>query len=162
MNGAVLLSLFLANQAAECFNPHWPGTAHKKEQPHDVPAVQDCFSLVKQVMWISDSDVEQVKRDVAALEDLVNTHDVIFLLMDTRESRWLPTLLAASKRKVRKLRKTGIENKSERTDQGLPICFTTKAPACFPHEPNSLVIFGPYALWSLLQNMSVNITQARI
>ena len=39
-------------------------------------------------------------KDVAYLEKLIDEHDAIFLLMDTRESRWLPTVMAASKGKV--------------------------------------------------------------
>lgn len=45
--------------------------------------------------------LEQARRDVEQLEQLIESHDVIFLLMDTRESRWLPTVIAASKRKVK-------------------------------------------------------------
>ncbi|KAF8328206.1 uncharacterized protein EI90DRAFT_1613500 [Cantharellus anzutake] len=44
--------------------------------------------------------VEQCKADVARLEKLVDEHDVIFLLMDSRESRWLPTLVGKSKNKI--------------------------------------------------------------
>eukprot|EP00062_Callorhinchus_milii_P025153 gi/632985826/ref/XP_007909899.1/ PREDICTED: ubiquitin-like modifier-activating enzyme ATG7 [Callorhinchus milii] len=43
---------------------------------------------------------EQARRDVEQLEELVRSHDVLFLLMDTRESRWLPTVMAASHRKL--------------------------------------------------------------
>ncbi|XP_063486384.1 ubiquitin-like modifier-activating enzyme ATG7 isoform X4 [Symphalangus syndactylus] len=43
--------------------------------------------------------LEQARRDVEQLEQLIESHDVIFLLMDTRESRWLPAVIAASKRK---------------------------------------------------------------
>ncbi|XP_069907204.1 ubiquitin-like modifier-activating enzyme ATG7 isoform X3 [Oryctolagus cuniculus] len=44
--------------------------------------------------------LEQARSDVEQLEQLVGSHDVVFLLMDTRESRWLPTVIAASKRKL--------------------------------------------------------------
>nr|XP_040146853.1 ubiquitin-like modifier-activating enzyme ATG7 isoform X2 [Ictidomys tridecemlineatus] len=43
--------------------------------------------------------LEQARKDVEQLEQLIESHDVIFLLMDTRESRWLPAVIAASKRK---------------------------------------------------------------
>ena len=39
--------------------------------------------------------VDKVKADVKKLEELIVSHDAVFLLMDTRESRWLPTLLCA-------------------------------------------------------------------
>ncbi|XP_031238836.1 ubiquitin-like modifier-activating enzyme ATG7 isoform X2 [Mastomys coucha] len=48
----------------------------------------------------SNVTMEQARRDVEQLEQLIDNHDVIFLLMDTRESRWLPTVIAASKRKL--------------------------------------------------------------
>lgn len=48
----------------------------------------------------SEVTMEQARKDVAHLERLIDAHDIIFLLMDTRESRWLPAVVAASKRKV--------------------------------------------------------------
>ncbi len=49
---------------------------------------------------ISESLIEKARQDYDLLEKLINDHDVIFLLMDTRESRWLPTVMAAHKQKL--------------------------------------------------------------
>uniref|UniRef100_H3A244 Ubiquitin-like modifier-activating enzyme ATG7 n=1 Tax=Latimeria chalumnae TaxID=7897 RepID=H3A244_LATCH len=48
----------------------------------------------------SEATMEQARKDVEHLEMLISSHDVVFLLMDTRESRWLPTVIAASQRKL--------------------------------------------------------------
>ncbi|XP_018574254.1 ubiquitin-like modifier-activating enzyme ATG7 isoform X2 [Anoplophora glabripennis] len=49
---------------------------------------------------IGDSLTEQTVENVNKLKVLIDTHDMIFLLMDSRESRWLPTLLANSANKI--------------------------------------------------------------
>lgn len=49
---------------------------------------------------IGESLLQQVKEDVATLEQLIEEHDAVFLLMDSRESRWLPTVIGAAKEKV--------------------------------------------------------------
>ena len=54
---------------------HAPGSGHKEEE-------------------------EAMQRAMEELEALVLDHDAIFLLTDTRESRWLPTLLATVHGKV--------------------------------------------------------------
>jgi len=48
----------------------------------------------------SPSSIEQCRTDVAQLEKLIDEHDVTFLLMDSRESRWLPTLIGKTKNKI--------------------------------------------------------------
>ena len=45
-------------------------------------------------------ETEAAARDVARLDGLVRGHDVVFLLTDTRESRWLPTVMAAAHDKL--------------------------------------------------------------
>ncbi|CAD5226955.1 unnamed protein product [Bursaphelenchus xylophilus] len=42
---------------------------------------------------ISEKEREGVKKTVSELCSLIREHDVVFLVMDSRESRWLPTLL---------------------------------------------------------------------
>lgn len=50
--------------------------------------------------YLVSDETKKVKEDVSKLEELIETHDAVFLLMDTRESRWLPTVIAATKNKV--------------------------------------------------------------
>ena len=48
---------------------------------------------------VDDSQRENAIRDIKALEDLIAAHDVVFLLTDSRESRWLPTVIATAQSK---------------------------------------------------------------
>lgn len=45
-------------------------------------------------------DAAATERDIARLAALVDEHDAVYVLTDSRESRWLPTLLCSMKNKV--------------------------------------------------------------
>ncbi|KAF5298118.1 hypothetical protein FQA39_LY02542 [Lamprigera yunnana] len=49
---------------------------------------------------VGETLLSQTKENVQKLKELISTHDVIFLLMDSRESRWLPTLLGTYYQKI--------------------------------------------------------------
>ena len=52
--------------------------------------------------WANEeSTAEKVKEEVELLHELVRQHDVLFLLTDSRESRWLPTVMGSVEQKVR-------------------------------------------------------------
>ncbi|KAF9021697.1 E1-like protein-activating [Hymenopellis radicata] len=82
-----------AECAAERLREVWPGlnaTGHSLSIPmpgHPIPASPPSL-------------LEQAKKDVEKLEKLIEEHDVVYLLMDSRESRWLPTVIARSKGKL--------------------------------------------------------------
>lgn len=58
------------------------------------------FSIPMPGHHIADKEIDQTRKDICLLETLIEEHDVVFLLMDTRESRWLPTVIAMSKQKL--------------------------------------------------------------
>merc|ERR1719319_67495 len=64
----------------------WPGVAATGHQ----------LSVPMPGHPVSPSTEREVRAAYEQLSSLISSHDVIFLLMDSRESRWLPTLLTAS------------------------------------------------------------------
>lgn len=63
---------------------------------------------------VGPAEQEQVAEDCSLLARLVGEADAVFLLTDTRESRWLPTLLCAAMDKVGTPRPT-LKGKNRRT-----------------------------------------------
>ena len=85
-------------------------------------------------------DTAKVKSDFETLRKLIDEHDVIFLLMDTRESRWLPTVIGKSSGKLVMnaalgfdtfvVMRHGVKNvKSKEEELGCYFCNDVVAPA---------------------------------
>ncbi|XP_031846496.1 autophagy-related 7 isoform X2 [Nomia melanderi] len=49
---------------------------------------------------VGESMMESTKQSLEKLEELIRNNDVIFFLLDSREARWLPTVLCAAMNKI--------------------------------------------------------------
>lgn len=58
------------------------------------------YNLEIPMIGHSVKDYVQEKKNYEILEKLIDEHDVIYLLMDSRETRWLPTVLGNIKHKI--------------------------------------------------------------
>lgn len=78
-----------ATRAAEALKQIYPGV---ETEGHvlTVPMLGHPFA----------DDGKQTKADFEKLQALIDAHDAIFLLMDTRESRWLPTVMGKAGNKA--------------------------------------------------------------
>ncbi|XP_071179082.1 ubiquitin-like modifier-activating enzyme ATG7 [Mytilus edulis] len=79
-----------AEAAAEALKKIFPG----------VKATGISLSIPMPGHSVSDGSLEVTKNEVKQLDELVQSHDALFLLLDTRESRWLPTVMAAAYQKI--------------------------------------------------------------
>ena len=49
---------------------------------------------------VTEAEIPKTLENVAKLDKLIQEHNVIFLLLDTREARWLPSVIAAAHDKI--------------------------------------------------------------
>ncbi|KAK9323256.1 hypothetical protein V1517DRAFT_321125 [Lipomyces orientalis] len=77
-----------AKRAAEALKEIYPG----------VDSQGYCLSVPMAGHPVSNEKTQ--KPEYEKLVELIDSHDAIFLLMDSREARWLPTVIACAKRKI--------------------------------------------------------------
>lgn len=104
-------------------------------------------------------DEDTTRAEFEALQGLINEHDAIFLLMDTRESRWLPTVMGKSAGKIVMnaalgfdsyvvMRHGVLEDGSELADLGCYFCNDVVAPANVRLNPRTFAkdLYGTNAM----------------
>lgn len=89
----------------DCFSDkgqgEWKATRAAESLKEIFPGV-DSEGISMEVPMIGHPVTDEVKqkKNFDDLNELFDAHDIIFLLMDSRESRWLPTLLGTAKDKL--------------------------------------------------------------
>lgn len=102
-------------------------------------------------------DEAKVKEEFDLLQKLVDEHDAIFLLMDTRESRWLPTVMGKAAGKIVMnaalgfdtyvVMRHGVASESGKEALGCYFCNDVVAPQDVSDRP---LAFGRHVLLILL------------
>ncbi len=89
-------------QFDDCLNGGKPKALRAAESLREIYPGVDAEGHVLSVPMLGHPvlDEAKTKADFTKLQELVDAHDVIFLLMDTRESRWLPTLMGKASNKI--------------------------------------------------------------
>ena len=93
-------SLFVHSDATEAKNKAQAAAEGLKKIHPTVDAKYVNMTIYMPGHPFDEGQREAIKASVEMLEELVKSHDSIFLLTDSRESRWLPTLLGAAHNKV--------------------------------------------------------------
>ncbi|KAK3325834.1 ubiquitin-like modifier-activating enzyme atg-7 [Apodospora peruviana] len=86
----------------DCLGGGKPKAIRAAEALKEIYPGVDAEAHVLSVPMLDHSVVDEAKTkaDFTKLQELVDSHDAIFLLMDTRESRWLPTVMGKAKNKI--------------------------------------------------------------
>jgi ubiquitin-like modifier-activating enzyme ATG7 len=113
------------------------------------------------------TDEKSTRLDFETLDSLFDEHDIIFLLMDTRESRWLPTVMGKAKNKLVLNAALGFDTwvvmrhgvfaeDREATTLGCYFCNDVVAPADVSLSPEKLSLANSFHSLSKIKLLTSN------
>ncbi|KAK7754829.1 Autophagy protein 7 [Diatrype stigma] len=85
---------------SDCMNGGAPKATRAAESLKEIYPGVDSAGHVLSVPMLGHAITEKTKEDFDTLKALIDEHDAIFLLLDSREARWLPTLMGKAAGKI--------------------------------------------------------------
>lgn len=85
---------------SDCMNGGAPKATRAAESLKEIYPGVDSAGHVLSVPMLGHPITEKTKEDFDTLKALIDDHDAIFLLLDSREARWLPTLMGKAAGKI--------------------------------------------------------------